>query len=65
MRRNLIWIEDESIQGWGCSDCAWVFNPVGLPTGKSLEEMMRKYEEERDKHFAAHVCAEHPRGKKI
>ncbi len=25
--------------------------------------MMRNYEAERDKKFASHVCAKHPRGK--
>ncbi len=28
---------------------------------ESLEEMKQRYEVQRDKEFAAHVCAEHPR----
>jgi hypothetical protein len=34
---------------------------AGSPDGKSLEEMKEEYERLRDKEFAAHVCAEHPR----
>jgi hypothetical protein len=56
MRRKLVWIEEQGFRGWGCSECAWVFNPSGRPTGKSLEEMKQNYEQQRDKDFAAHVC---------
>jgi hypothetical protein len=63
MRRELVWIEQQRFLGWGCSECAWVFNPSGTPTGKSLDEMKQNYEERRDRDFAAHVCAEHPRAK--
>jgi len=41
-----------------------VFNPQGPPSGNSLEEMKKYYEQQRDKEFAAHLCAEHPRTKK-
>ena len=63
MQRYLVWIEDQRFQGWGCSECAWVFNPSGPPTGKWLDEMKQNYERQRDKDFAAHVCTEHPRAK--
>jgi len=63
MKRELVWIEEERFQGWGCSQCAWVFNPSGAPTGKSLNEMKANYERRRDNDFEAHVCTEHPRGK--
>jgi rubredoxin len=46
---------------WACSECAWVFNPSSSPTGKSLDEMKRNFELQRDKEFAAHVCNKHPR----
>lgn len=59
--RTLIWIEEPRFQGWGCSRCAWVFNPLGSPDGKSFEEMKEEYERLRDKEFAAHACAEYPR----
>jgi len=61
MRRKLAWIDEQRFRGWGCSECAWVFNPSGSPTGRSLDEMKQNYERQRDKDFAAHVCAEHPR----
>jgi hypothetical protein len=60
MRRKLIWIEEESFLGWGCSECAWVFNASGSPAGNSLDEMKRNYERRRDEEFAAHACTEHP-----
>jgi hypothetical protein len=63
MPRKMIWIESERFGGWGCSDCAWVFNLPGQPSGGSLEEMLQKYEGQRDKDFGAHRCAKHPRSK--
>jgi hypothetical protein len=63
MRRKLVWIEKKNFQGYGCSECAWVFNPSGFPTGESLNEMKQNYEQQRDKVFLDHVCAEHPRAK--
>jgi hypothetical protein len=64
MRRKLVWIEEQHFRGWGCSECAWMFNPSGSPTGKSLDEMKQNYEQQRDKEFTSHVCAEHPRATK-
>jgi hypothetical protein len=64
MRRKLVWIDRKSFQGYGCSECAWVFKPSGNPAGESLDEMKRNYERERDKHFADHVCAERSGGRK-
>jgi len=61
MRRRLVWVENQKLQGFGCSECNWVFNPSGAPVGESLDEMKQKYEAQCDKEFAAHVCAEHPR----
>jgi hypothetical protein len=34
-------------------------------TGKSLAEMKQNFELRRDKEFASHVCAEHPRAKSM
>jgi hypothetical protein len=59
--RKLVWIEKQNLQGFGCSECNWVFNPSVAVVGESLDEMKRKYEAQRDKEFAAHVCAKHPR----
>jgi hypothetical protein len=61
--RTLIWIEELRFQGWGCSECAWVFRVQGPPDGSSIEEMGGDYERLRDKEFAAHACVEHPKAK--
>ena len=63
MQRKLVWIEEQRFLGWGCSECAWVFNPMAAPIGKSLDEMKQNYERRRDNDFAAHVCTKHPRVK--
>ena len=59
MQRKLVWIDGQHFRGWRCSECRWVFNSIGAPIGKSLDEMMKNYEQQRDKDFAAHVCSEH------
>jgi hypothetical protein len=59
MNRKLVWIEQRRFRGFGCSECGWRFNPVGSATGDSFAEMMRNFESQRDKEFAAHVCADH------
>jgi len=64
MRRKLVWIEEKGFWGWGCSECEWVFRPLGPLLGESLEDMKKHYAEERDKEFASHVCAKHPRATK-
>jgi hypothetical protein len=61
MRRKMLWIEGQNFQGWACSECAWVFKPQGLLLDESIEAMKIHYQEQRDKEFASHVCAEHPR----
>jgi hypothetical protein len=64
MSRTLTWIEQPRFQGFGCSECAWVFSSPGAPDGTSVDEMMRNFEVRRDKEFALHVCADHPRTKR-
>jgi hypothetical protein len=59
--RKKIWVQAANIEGWGCSECAWVFSPSGPPRGTSLDEMIRNFERQRDEEFAAHDCAQHPR----
>jgi rubredoxin len=62
--RKLIWVERPNFQGWACSECAWMFNPSWPLASKSIDEMKREFEEDRDKAFASHSCAEHPRATK-
>ena len=61
MPRKLVWIENKNFQGFGCSECNWMFKPSDALVGESLDEMKQKYEAQRDKEFAAHVCVKHPR----
>ena len=64
MPRKLVWIEGQKFQGFGCSECNWVFKPSGAPLHESLDEMKQEYEGQRAKEFAAHVCVKHPRATK-
>jgi len=64
MSRKLIQIKNEKFQGFGCSECNWVFDPSGPFVGNTLHEMITKYKAQRDKDFAAHVCAETPKSHK-
>lgn len=59
--RAMIWMASEKFEGWGCSECAWTFNASGPPLGDSLDEMKQNFERRREKDFASHVCAQHPR----
>jgi hypothetical protein len=61
MRRTLTWVQNTNFRGWGCSECAWLFKPVGGPTGNSLEEMAQAFVLQRDQEFAAHSCVKHPK----
>jgi hypothetical protein len=59
MPRKLVWIENANFEGFGCSECNWVFKPASAIVADSLDEMKQEYGGQRDKEFAAHVCAEH------
>ena len=59
MGRKLVWIDQPHFRGFGCSACAWVFNPSGAPAGESFDEMMSKFEVQRDQEFSQHVCDSH------
>jgi hypothetical protein len=59
MAREMVWVK--RIEGWGCSDCAWVFVPSGPPVGKSMDEMMGNFVARREKEFVSHDCTKHPR----
>jgi hypothetical protein len=61
--RKLVLVEGQSFVRWGCTECAWVFNPSDLLTGKSLDEMKRNFQLQLSEEFASHACAQHPRVK--
>ena len=61
MSRKLVRIEKKHFRGFGCSECAWVFNSPGALAGKFFDEMVRNFELQRDNEFALHVCADHPK----
>jgi hypothetical protein len=61
MPRKLVWIESQHFLGFGCSQCNWVFEPSDVLVGESLDKMKMDYEAQREKEFAAHICAEHPK----
>jgi hypothetical protein len=60
MPRKLISIRSKNFQGYGCSQCNWVFNPSGLLLGEALAEMKKRYEAQREMEFAVHVCKRSP-----
>jgi hypothetical protein len=60
MPSRLVWIDEKRFRAFGCSECAWVFNPSGSPTGNSFNEMMPNSELQRDRELSSHVCADHP-----
>jgi hypothetical protein len=60
-RRKLEWAERPNFQGWICTECAWEFKSSWPLVGKSIDEMKKKFEQERDTAFAAHVCADYPK----
>ena len=61
--RRLVWVEGQNFRGWGCSECAWLFNFSGSLSGKSLGEMKRTFQVQLSEEFRSHFCAEYPRAK--
>jgi hypothetical protein len=61
--RKMIWVQSPANVGWTCSECAWAFNPSGLPPGSTLEQMKVNFARQCEKEFALHTCAQHPRTK--
>jgi hypothetical protein len=61
--RKLVWVEGQTFAGWGCDECAWLFNFSGPLSAKSLDEMKRTFQAQLSEEFMVHVCAEHPRDK--
>ena len=61
--RKLVWVEALRFEGWGCSECAWLFNFSGPLSGKSLDEMKRTFQVQLSEEFISHACAKYPRAK--
>jgi hypothetical protein len=61
--RQLVWLTGHNFEGWGCSECAWLFRPTGPPIGQSLDEMKQNYQRHLSDEFASHACAHHLRVK--
>ena len=61
--RKLVWVEGQQVAGWGCSNCAWVFHPSNLPSGKSLNQLTEHLHRQLADEFASHNCADYPRSK--
>jgi hypothetical protein len=61
MTRKLVWIEHQGFGGFGCTECSWRFEPSNAPIGKSFDEMKENFGLQRDKEFASHLCADHPK----
>jgi hypothetical protein len=59
--RKLVWVENLKIAGWGCSECAWLFQPPQVPIGRSLDEWTAYLQRQLEEEFAAHDCAVQPR----
>jgi hypothetical protein len=58
MARKLVWIERHNFQGFGCSQCTWMFKPTGALVGESLDKMKNDFEAQLEREFCAHVCIE-------
>jgi hypothetical protein len=63
LMRQMMWIKTAGREGWGCSQCAWTIRPPDPLRGSSLDEMKQNYLNQREREFASHICAAHPRAK--
>jgi hypothetical protein len=59
-RREKVRLETKGFLGWGCSECAWKFDPEGMPAGATIAEMKQHYQRQRDDEFQSHRCADYP-----
>jgi hypothetical protein len=61
MKRELVWIKEKS--NWGCTECAWVFSAANVRMEGPLEDMLHRFEEERQREFHQHSCADNPKAR--
>ncbi len=59
MLRQLKRIEQSGSSRWGCSACAWTFDPSETPSVSSLDEMTLALILQREKDFESHICSKH------
>jgi hypothetical protein len=59
MPHEQVWIENQSFQDFGCSECNWLFKASGTLVGQSADEKKQEYQAQRANGFSAHVCAKH------
>lgn len=52
-KRTLLWVQDDSFQGWTCSRCEW---KSPLPTLLSDSEAKSAYDRLAEGKFRQHVC---------
>jgi hypothetical protein len=59
MAREMVSVK--RIEGWGCSDCDWIFTSSGTPLGNTIEEMKLNFVAHREMEFTSHVCTKQSR----
>lgn len=65
MARKLIWIKSDNFQGFGCSQCSWMFKSTGVLVGKSLDKMKEDYEPNSKKNsLPTFACTQSPQGQR-
>ena len=57
MPRKLKFVKLPYFEGWGCSQCNWVFYPPDFIKGNTMNKITRQFELLRDQAFAAHPCS--------
>ena len=58
MGRSLIWITYYQAQGWGCSQCEWMYPIPSLLSGSEAKDA---YDRLANTKFKDHDCTKHPR----
>src|SRR6266851_3143843 len=56
MARLLIWVSDQRMQGWACSQCGWTFP---IPSLLTDPEAKSAYDRLASSRFQEHRCTEH------
>src|ERR1700737_3602555 len=61
MPRKLVWIATPRFEGFGCSECNWMFQSSTQIAGESLDELKQAYESERNEEFSPQNWPTHPK----